>query len=360
MARKKKADTQWEQPATPPPPLFTGQKEKDFVKQVNDELIERVIGQQVAYFAVDIDRSLFHPVYGEAIQKTFLPPVRVHALVKWEGQTNLFTEGLGIDKATSIEIHFHKRRLTEDQDLYVREGDFVLYGDRYYEIVSTSEPKQLFGQAESKFEIVGKCVRAREGTFNPQFIAGTVPQRKEYTTTTIPNGGTNGIIRPNGGGGNIVGAGTFTNATINNNLIVSGSTFLGDGVGNDVVQVTGSLNISGSLYLNGYPITSINVSASNLSYNTRTITSSYNITLADNFIGIDTNYDNIVVTLPPLSTVQNGRYFIIKDETGLSNVNPVIISASAGDLVDLEEFTTLDIDFVGVSIYKNSNGWHVF
>lgn len=360
MARKKKADTQWEQPATPPPPLFTGQKEKDFVKQVNDELIERVIGQQVAYFAVDINRSLFHPVYGEAIQKTFLPPVRVHALVKWEGQTQLFTEGLGIDKATSIEIHFHKRRLTEDQDLFVREGDFVLYGDRYYEIVSLNEPRQLFGQIESKFEIMAKCVRAREGTFNPQFIAGTVPQRKEYTTTTIPNGGTNGIVRPNGGGGNIVGAGTFTNVNINNNLTVSGSTFLGDGIGNDVVQVTGSLNVSGSIYLNGQPITYISVSASNLSYNTRTITASYQVTLNDNYIGVDSNYSNIVVTLPPLSTVQNGRHFTFKDEAGMSDVNPIILSASSGDLIDLDSYTTMDIDFVSLSVYKNANGWYVF
>ena len=37
----------WKQPAQPPPPLFVGEKERNLVKQVNDELIERVIGQQV-------------------------------------------------------------------------------------------------------------------------------------------------------------------------------------------------------------------------------------------------------------------------------------------------------------------------
>ncbi len=39
----------WSQPAQPPPPLFLGEKERDLVKQVNDDLIERVIGQSVAY-----------------------------------------------------------------------------------------------------------------------------------------------------------------------------------------------------------------------------------------------------------------------------------------------------------------------
>ena len=40
MAKKNK----WEQPSNPPPPLFTGKKERDLVKKINDEIIERVIG----------------------------------------------------------------------------------------------------------------------------------------------------------------------------------------------------------------------------------------------------------------------------------------------------------------------------
>jgi len=63
-------------------------------------------------------------------------------------------------------VHFHKRRLEEDQDLYVREGDFVLYNDYYYEIVKLSEPKLLFGQANREFEIAATCKRARKGLFD--------------------------------------------------------------------------------------------------------------------------------------------------------------------------------------------------
>ena len=32
-------------------------------------------------------------------------------------------------------MKFQKRRITEDQDLFVREGDFVRYGAIFYEIV---------------------------------------------------------------------------------------------------------------------------------------------------------------------------------------------------------------------------------
>ena len=159
------ADNKWSQPANPPPPLFLGEKERDLVKQVNDELIERVIGQQVLYYPISLDHTDFHPLYGEAIEKTFLPPVRIYALVEWEGQETSNTSA-GIDKRSSITVHFHKRRLTEDQDLFVREGDFVLYGSFYYEIVTLNETKEIFGQVDHKMEISAKCIRARKGLFD--------------------------------------------------------------------------------------------------------------------------------------------------------------------------------------------------
>ena len=155
----------WTQPTSPPPPLFLGQKERDLVKQINDELIERVIGQVIAYFPVDLEHTNFHSLYNEAIVKSFLPPVRVHALVHFKGQKTK-VDKYGIDKITEITVHFHKRRLVEDQDLFVREGDFISYGGSYYEIVSLKEPKELFGQADRRIEIVADCIRSREGLFD--------------------------------------------------------------------------------------------------------------------------------------------------------------------------------------------------
>ena len=158
-------DNKWSQPDSPPPPLFTGQKEKDFVKQVNDEIIERIVGQTIIYYPVSLEHTVFHNVYGEAVQKNFLDPIRIHAMVKWESQATSTTP-LGVDRVEKISIGFHKRRLTEDQDLFVREGDFVQYGENMYEILSLQEPKWLFGQIESSFEIAASCVRAREGLFD--------------------------------------------------------------------------------------------------------------------------------------------------------------------------------------------------
>jgi len=157
---------EWKQNKSPPPPLFLGKKERDLVKQVNDELIEKVIGQQILYYPIDLEATNFHELYGEAIEKTFLPPIRIYALVEFTDFSTTYMEGAGIDKSWEINIHFHKRRLEEDQDMYVREGDFVLYGDNYYEIMKLAEPKLLFGQATNPFEIAARCLRARKSLFD--------------------------------------------------------------------------------------------------------------------------------------------------------------------------------------------------
>ena len=158
--------SEWERPTQPPSPMFFGDKEKNLVKQINDEIIERVVGQQVLYFPIDVESTDFHPIYGEAIEKNFLHPIRVFALVEYQGVETTDMESIALDKATKIKVNFHKRRLTEDQNLFVREGDFVRFGEIFYEIVKLLEPKILFGQPETRFEVGAECIRARDGLFN--------------------------------------------------------------------------------------------------------------------------------------------------------------------------------------------------
>ena len=154
----------WNQPAAPPAPMFFGKKERDLVKQVNDELAERVIGQTIAYYPISIEESNFNDTYGEAIEKVSLPPVRVFAFVDVDNeQTN---ERYGYEYQSKLTVNFHRRRLTEDQNLFVRVGDFLQYGDLFYEIVKLyNDTRYYFGQVEHKFQISAECVRARQGAF---------------------------------------------------------------------------------------------------------------------------------------------------------------------------------------------------
>mgnify|MGYP003650084797 FL=1 len=154
----------WNQPAAPPAPMFFGKKERDLVKQVNDELSERVIGQPIAYYPISTEESNFNETYGEAIEKVSLPPIRVYAYVEVENEQS--NEKFGYEYQTKLTVYFSERRITEDQNLYVRVGDYVQYGEFFYEIVRTyDDTRYYFGQVEHKFQIAAECVRARTGTF---------------------------------------------------------------------------------------------------------------------------------------------------------------------------------------------------
>jgi hypothetical protein len=154
----------WAQPAAPPSPMFFGKKERDLVKQVNDELAERVVGQSLAYYPISIEASNFNDIYGEAIEKVSLPPVRVYAYVEVENEQT--HDRYGYEYKSKLTVNFHRKRLTADQNLFVRVGDFVQYGDQFYEIVRTyNDTRYYFGQVEHKFQISAECITARDGTF---------------------------------------------------------------------------------------------------------------------------------------------------------------------------------------------------
>lgn len=309
MAVVKKSNTAWNQPATPPPPLFTGEKERNLVKQVNDELIERVIGQQVLYFPIDVERTNFHPLYGEAIDKTFYAPIRIYALVKFNGDMTKNEDSFGLDKETTIEIHFHKKRLTEDQNVFVREGDFVLYGDRYYEITELSEPKRLFGQIENKFEIAAKCYRVREGTFNPQFTANTVPTTRVTTSTSTGSASTyNQTID-----------GLFTNLVVTNTTTLNGAVI----------------------------------------YETVTVSGQYTVVSTDYYIGVNTTSLTGSILLPSVATTTAGRTITIVDETGNASTNNIHISGSGTDKVDGDSVFSIESDYGSITLFCTSTGWHI-
>jgi len=199
MAKKKVDQKKWTQPEQPPPPMFLGKKERDLTKQINDELIERVIGQTIIYFPLNVKNSDFHPLYGEAINKTFLRPIIIKALIKIdEHQTS--TEVYGLDKSSKITVNFHKRRLTEDQDLFVREGDVIFYGLNFYEIVKLAEPRTLFGQIDHKFEIQTTCIRVRDGFFNEPVALLQIREKYRQTQESIIDIITNTTVEGGCGG----------------------------------------------------------------------------------------------------------------------------------------------------------------
>jgi len=251
--------------------MFLGKKERDLVKQVNDELAERVVGQTIAYYPISIEDSNFNETYGEAIEKVSLPPIRVHAYVIVENeQTN---DRYGYEYQSKLTINFHRKRLTEDQNLYVRVGDFIQYGDIFYEIVKTyNDTRYYFGQVEHKFQISAECVRAREGVFRvmpavdrPTEVTRDVspaespapraapypPAGASYVTVNaerkLPNervltAGSNIVFTDGGAGGSLTVA-TTSELTASDMRVTGDLTVVGSLVGGSPIRIAGGVEI---------------------------------------------------------------------------------------------------------------------
>jgi hypothetical protein len=235
----------WAQPEAAPPPMFFGKKERDLVKQVNDELAERIVGQSVAYYAVSIQDSNFHDIYGEAIDKVSYPPIRVYAYVVVNNAQT--ADKYGYEYQTSLTVNFNSKRLTDDQQLYVRVGDFIQYGDEFYEIVKTyNDTRYYFGQVEHKFQVSADCVKAREGVFR---VAAAPTRPKPVAPPPRPNIG--GITTPQGATGT-TGAPGGDNRSIqfNSNGSFGGTSQL-TWLNNRHLEVTGNAAISGDIRMAG-------------------------------------------------------------------------------------------------------------
>jgi hypothetical protein len=117
------------------------------------------------YYPIDINTTEYDELYGESPVKNFLPPVECKALVEWQGSTTSHESGIGLEKTIEVTVRFQKRRISDEKNIFIREGDFILYSGIYFEIVKLEQPDELFGQQDKKFAIYATCKRARQGMF---------------------------------------------------------------------------------------------------------------------------------------------------------------------------------------------------
>jgi hypothetical protein len=142
---------------------FVTSREVAFINSINRELVQHVVGQEIYYYAISKPETRVHRLYNEAIVKTWSPPVKINALVRWEDNPTKATL-LGLDSSPGCEVFFHTQEL-EERNVVPTEGDFVEFGEVYFEITSFMQPEIVFGQINNKIMTQCKCVPSRQGQF---------------------------------------------------------------------------------------------------------------------------------------------------------------------------------------------------
>lgn len=119
-----------------------------------------MLGQFIYYYPISAMKTQIEPIYEEAIQKIFQTPIKIDVIADqptWNDKLNLW----GHEQTSTIELFIHNKDIL-DKNIRINEGDFFVYGDRTYEILSANTINNtIFGQVEYRIgiKIIGKIAR---------------------------------------------------------------------------------------------------------------------------------------------------------------------------------------------------------
>ncbi len=141
-------------------PFFIPQKEFDLLNQMNEELIDEIIGQSVDIYKVNIDKTEDN-MYGESTAKYYDIGFRVNCLIEYAEPT-IEQDEFGADLNSNITMFFQRENLSSGSlNFYPEMGDIVDWNDYYWEINGTTEPKLFGGHPNFKHNIVATAHRSR-------------------------------------------------------------------------------------------------------------------------------------------------------------------------------------------------------
>jgi hypothetical protein len=151
--------------------LFITPREIDLISDITKEIHKDVIGQVVYYYSVREDVTKVHDIYEEAPEKIFDPPVEIDARVEWQAK-EISTDRFGHHAVMSMTVYLHYRDVI-DRGLEIREGDYLSWGDNFFEITTSKYDSILFGQIEHVTGYVLTAKTARKGQIDVQPIGPT-------------------------------------------------------------------------------------------------------------------------------------------------------------------------------------------
>lgn len=165
------------------PRLFITSKEIEYMNDVVKEVIKDIVGQKIFYYPVSKAGTKIDKIYNESDKKVFEHPIELDVLIgqpQWEGKFNKF----GYQQNATVEILVQARDLI-DKRIQIFQGDYFVYGDAAFEIVSYLNMNNIFGQEEyeSAYKLIGKL--ALPGEFDSTSLH--VPTKESIDNSGIQN-----------------------------------------------------------------------------------------------------------------------------------------------------------------------------
>ena len=123
--------------------LFGSQHDFKLLRRMNRELLQDIIQQEAAYYKISLTDTQAN-IYGESLQKTFLPPVLLNCLLTQSDQV-ITTDDFGPDLQRQLTFAFLRDDLVA-ANLIPEVGDIVMIYEQYYEVDTVKENQYFFGK----------------------------------------------------------------------------------------------------------------------------------------------------------------------------------------------------------------------
>jgi len=141
-------------------PFFVPQKEINLINDMNEELIDEIIGQSVDVYKVNVENT-DENIYGESTTKYYDVGFRVNCLINFN-EPEITQDEFGSDYNANIEMYFQRANLSSGSlNFFPEIGDIVDWNEHYWEINGVTEPQLIAGHPEYNHQIKATAHRSR-------------------------------------------------------------------------------------------------------------------------------------------------------------------------------------------------------
>lgn len=120
--------------------LFGSKSDLSLFTKINRELLKEVIEQEILYYKISLQNTIGN-IYGEALEKTYLVPMKLNCLIT-RGDQVVTVDDFGPDLNRDASFAFLRQDLVDTQ-VVPEVGDVIEWHNDYY-LVDTVRENQLF------------------------------------------------------------------------------------------------------------------------------------------------------------------------------------------------------------------------
>ena len=151
--------------------LFITDRERALISDLTIEFMVDIVGQRLIYYPISELKNKSHPLYNENMQKVYDNPIEIPALVNSPENTNE-TGIFGPEQLNSLEAYIHHKDMV-NKGINLSTGDFMKYGDVFYEITQVNRLRSIYGQVENVDGYRLNMKQSRFGQFNAPQVGPT-------------------------------------------------------------------------------------------------------------------------------------------------------------------------------------------